>query len=434
MTTLKAVVQPTEPPHIRVTAQDIEVATGANRLVNGSFETPDLGGTAAAYAPAAWSLIQSRATARQGPNSLDIFAPSDGARWLSLTSLAAGDGLLVHQSVNAAAGELLRVSARVQATSGVTVTLALTPFNGPNILSGTVRVSVVGGWGEWQTITGTITMPATTTLLRVGVEVTGSVAGSVIGVDAVTAGTALAPVNDVSLFRVVNGQRLPVRGAQRRATSGGVLVITDHEAPFATDFHYVLTQALSNGTTAETLSETVRMTTALPWISHPITGQGVTATITDWPELTYSARQNVVAVAGRSRPIVISDRRIAASSELVILTKTRAALLDLRALLASGDPLLVRPVCDAVEGDYLAIGDVSEARVKPKGEGAGSDWRRLVSMDAQVVDAPDTSIPAIGDTLASLAAYVPTTLAALADAFGPGATLLTIAETSLATG
>lgn len=239
-------------------------------------------------------------------------------------------------------------------------------------------------------------------------------------------------ISSISLMREVDGVRSPVRGAQGMPVPNDALVITDNEAPFGKPVTYVLIKRYTNGTQVEYLSNAVTLTTALPWISHPITGLGVAATITEWPELTYAGRQTIVAVAGRSRPIVISDRRIAASSELVMLTKTRDALLDLRALLATGDPLLVRPICDAVEGDYLAIGDVSEARVKPNGEGAGSDWRRLVSMDVQAVDAPDTAIPAVGDTLQDLADYAPGTLAELADAFGAGATLLTIAETNVA--
>jgi hypothetical protein len=247
--------------------------------------------------------------------------------------------------------------------------------------------------------------------------------------DPVTVGDP--PISSVSLMRLVDGVRSPVRGAQNLAATSAPLVITDNEAPFGKPVTYVFVKSFTNGTTGETLSAPVTLTTELPWISHPITGVGVAATITDWDELSYAARQTIIPVAGRARPIAISDRRLAPSSDITMLTKTRSDLLALRGLLALGDVLLIRPTCDAVEGDYVAISDVTEKRVKANGDGAGTDWRRLVTMNAQAVDIPDTSIPAIGDTLADLAAYAPTTLADLADAFGINATLLTIAEANL---
>jgi len=240
----------------------------------------------------------------------------------------------------------------------------------------------------------------------------------------------------VTLWREVEGERTPVRGYLNVTPTSAATVVWDLGAPFGVEVSYVLTRYHPDGTVTETTVGPVFLTAGLPWISHPITGQGVAVTIAEWPEYEYAARQTVVPVAGRPTPIVVSDVRLAATSELTVLTRTRDELLALRELLASGDVLQVRPVCDAVEPDYIAVGDVVEARVKPSGRSsdprpAGQDWRRRVTMAVQAVEQPAPTIAAVSDTLADLNTYAPTTLADLSTTFGPGATLLTIAQTPL---
>lgn len=451
MTTITATVQPTEPPRVRITIQDV-VTPAVSLLTNGSFETPDLGGASTDFNPAPWyeyltannpGAVRAPFVMRQGPSSLTSMTPADGARYFiaAFTADAVKErAVWLAQRVTVAAGLRVRADAKMQASnaSGAgngALVLQIVPMNG-NQAATTGGVASIDGptYGAWQSLHAEATIPPgyDSALIMTVFQGDPVNVGSLALIDAVTATASEPDIADISLWREVEGIRYPVRGAQDLPPANDALVFNDNEAPFGKPVTYVLVKTYTDGTTAEVSSDAVELTTVLPWISHPITGVGVTATITDWPELNYAARQTLVAVAGRSRPIAISDRRIAASSELVMLTKTRTTLMDLRALLGTGDTLLVRPPCEAVEGDYLAIGDVSEARIKPNGEGAGSDWRRLVTMAAQVVDAPDTTIPAVGDTLADLAAYAPGTLAELADAFGAGATLLTIAETNLA--
>lgn len=244
------------------------------------------------------------------------------------------------------------------------------------------------------------------------------------------------PAGTATLYRLAEGQRAPVRGMVA-ATTSPTMIAVDSEAPFGVELSYELVVTLADGSTQETDTlDPVTMSTDLPWITHPITSAGVSLTITDWPEFTYTARQTVVPVAGRATPIVVSDVRTAPSSTMVVLTRTADQLKALRQLLATGDVLQARAVCGAVEDDYLSIGDVVETRLKPSGKStdpvqAGSDWRRLVTLNVQSVDRPATAIPVVGDTLADLATYVPTTLGDLAVAFGADATLLTIAQTPL---
>lgn len=241
----------------------------------------------------------------------------------------------------------------------------------------------------------------------------------------------------MTLYRAVAGNRFPVRGALNAPPTGTAMVWVDHGAPFGVPVQYVLVeQDAATETETETVSNQVTLLSSAPWITNPITGEGVEITIETWPELTYAARQTLVDVSGRPAPIVVSDVRSAAASGMTLLTRTREQLYALRDVLASGDVLQVRPVCGAVETEYIAVGTVTESRYREKSGlhatlPAGSDWRRRVALDVQIVEQPFPQIPAVGDTLADLAAYVPTTLADLAEAFGPDATLLTIAATDL---
>lgn len=240
----------------------------------------------------------------------------------------------------------------------------------------------------------------------------------------------------VTLYRIADGIQEPVRGLVAEPNDQTTWVVNDSEAPFGVPVHYLFVITFATGTTEQTQSNTVTITTALPWVSNPITGQGVAVTIQGWAELTRVARQTVVPVAGRPAPIIVSDVRQAPASTLTLLTLTRDQLGALRQLLATGDVLQVRAVCGAVEGAYVAVGDVTEARVKPDSRKldprpAGSDWRRLVALACQEVDRPAPAIPAAGDTLADLAVYVRTTLEDIYLTWPEPQTLLDIARTSL---
>lgn len=256
--------------------------------------------------------------------------------------------------------------------------------------------------------------------------------------------TGLATDGDlVTVYRLVDGDAVPVRGAIDVLPDGtGTLVVTDLSAPFGVPVQYRVDQTDGGtGTVTSQTSNVVTLTAPGPWLSLPITGDAVQLTIVDWPEKSYKARQSLIAVAGRATPIAVSDKRIAAESTMVVLTRTRDDLMALRSLLEAGVVIQVRPVCGAVEAEYVAIGDVSETRYKPSsratdgGTPAGSDWRRLVTMQCQVVDEPARTIPAVGDTLADLHAYVGGDTATLSTLhfsdFPSPATLLTIAQTAL---
>jgi hypothetical protein len=248
------------------------------------------------------------------------------------------------------------------------------------------------------------------------------------------AGTTAARL---TLFRDAGGVRSVVRGALDQVPSAGSLLIFDNEAPFGVDLVYTVRETGAGGGTTDIVSNTIRLDASAPWLTNPITGDGVHVTIQDWPELAYGSRMSVLDVAGRVAPVVVSDLRTAPTSTLVVITQTQTQLAALRHLLAPGDIILLRAICDAVEGSYLAVGDVTEARWRPNSLAgdpfpAGSDWRRLVTLSCTAVDQPSPALPAVGDTLGDLAAFVPTTLGDIAATWpSPPDTLLTIAQAGI---
>lgn len=415
---LTATVQGSEPPRVQI------VATGfvdpSPLITNGSFESGLTGWTA----PGA--VLWDGSQAAWAPD------PADGASYLRKNLTVAGEQVVASQQLTAAAGSEIVASAQIAGTDGGgSITLRLTSTDG-GVSTGVVVIDTVTAAEDWQSVnTSVLTLGPGDDGALLEILATPFATPMDVLVDAVHA-TTVGSTGTATLYREdLDGVRSVVRGAIGVTPTGGALVLVDHEAPFGVPVTYVLVQELA-GALVETRSNPVTLAASLPWVTHPVTGQGVALTIETWPDLSYSARQSVVAVAGRAAPIVVSDVRLAAVSELTCITRTRDQLFALRELLATGDVLLVRPVCGAVETQFLAVGDVVESRIKATSRRhdpnpAGSDWRRRVSLSVQAVDQPAPQIPARGSTLLELHNYVPTTLADLADAFGPGATLLTIA-------
>lgn len=235
----------------------------------------------------------------------------------------------------------------------------------------------------------------------------------------------------LTIYRVVGSTYTPVRGLSNLQPTTSTVVGYDQAAPFGVEVFYTMEFVRDDGTVTEDTAGPLVLTSDSSWLSHPITGQGLPVTIVTWTEWVYAARQSIVQVSGRAAPVVVSDKRLRPTSELELFTATREDLMTLRELLATGDILQMRPVCDAVEPDFLAIGDVTETRYVEAGPGTGSDWRRITTLACQAVDQPAPAIPAIGDTLENLANYVPGTLADFPSTFGEDGTLLTIATTPL---
>jgi hypothetical protein len=240
-----------------------------------------------------------------------------------------------------------------------------------------------------------------------------------------------------------SGPPVPVRGFTAAACPTSRV---DTEAPLRGSFRYIATPPTDPG---QVLAQSLVVTTtaSLPEISDPLTGAGIRATIVDWVTLTAPARQSVLDIPGARYPLVIADVRGAPGSQLVALTRTRGDLEALRAVLATGNTILVRGTCEGIEDTFAHAGDISETRVNPaSGPGAvrpaGGDWRRLVTIALQHTGQPWPGIPAWGDTLAGLHAWATTggttTLGAvdarLTQSAGGQATLTDLAATYVGRG
>lgn len=428
VTTLTAAVQDTEPPRVLVTASDLG-AVPASLLANNRFDSP-------AGVTTGWTTNPAVVSGYTPGPVADL--PADEGTTYLLATLTGADGDLLSQAAAAAAGTTLQATAGVAAsedtTHALTLTLTATAAGAP--VGDPVTDTLDGVWGWQDLATDPLLLPPGADGILVTLTVAGATAAAQVAVDHVVLISVSDAPGTIDLYRVVDGARTPVRGAAGATPSAGSMLITDNEAPFGVEVSYVLTQSFEDGTIRETASGVARLHADLPWLTNPITGDGVALTIVDWPELAYAARHSIIPVAGRVAPVAISDVRTSAASSMVVLTRTREQLVALRTLLATGDVILARPVCEAVEGDYLAVGDVSEARYRPTSprddpRPAGSDWRRLVTLAVQAVDQPSPAIPATGDTLLDLSEYVPGTLADLAASFPDPDTLLTIAQTAL---
>lgn len=241
----------------------------------------------------------------------------------------------------------------------------------------------------------------------------------VVTVTGLTAGTPF------TLSRVVDEVAAPLRGYAPATPAGTVAVAADSELPFDRLATYRVEQAAASAESAPP----VYIAADAPWLSDPITGRAARVTVVDWPELTRPSRSSIIAVAGRAAPVVVSRVRGTPSGDRITLrTGTADELAAVRAVLATGAPLLLRVPAAAVEGAWIAVGDVVERRVGDTGD----DWRRWIALeDVTIVDPVDETIPAAGDTLDDLTAAVPGTLADIAAQWSAG-TLADIAATYLA--
>lgn len=433
---LVAQVQDTTPPRVLITASDLFVAE--DLIVNGSFEDTSED-PVNNYQPTGWTIGSSSvvSASRQGPlASEDFVLPITGAHYWFL-EVGGQAGVVGSQLVPMAPGSRVSLAGFV-ATSDWDgggpreVTARLTPVAGTTPVGDPVTDTATGTWA-WSTLsTEALTVPAGADGVLVEFLVNANPVDQygVVCLEDITLST-VGPGGAATLYRVVDGARTLVRGALGLTPSGNALVVTDQETPFAVPVTWVLQQMGQDGTVYELASNTLTIETRLPWLTNPISGEGVTLTIAEWTETTRAGRTGVLAISGRAAPVVVADVRATPTSDLVVVATSRADLRALRDLLASGEVILVRAPCEAVETSYQVIGDVTETRLDPAD---GSSWRRKITLACQEVEAPDLAVEALGDTLQDLADFVPTTLADLAAAFGPSATLLTIAQTNLAAG
>lgn len=155
-----------------------------------------------------------------------------------------------------------------------------------------------------------------------------------------------------------------VRGAQSAPMSGGIFNVDDYEFPAGVPFSYQVASYDNAGVLqANFTTAGINQDIAAPWLkslARPYLNRPVV--IQDVSDIGAPARVAVHEVVGRSAGIAVSDVRAGRQYTLSVVTEDKAASLNMRALVASGDPIFLQlPAAEEelVPTGYYAVGDVS---------------------------------------------------------------------------
>lgn len=235
----------------------------------------------------------------------------------------------------------------------------------------------------------------------------------------------LTPDDDVEIFRLANGRRIPVRAGYLQNATDPAFLITDAEIPFGVPVGYeVVVNATGSYFTA---TDTYVLVGGKVLLSDAISGNTSEFVITAWDEKQYEPQASVFKVGGRN--IVVSGDMGMFESSIEVFFESYSStenFLDVLANATEGVLQLRRPVAgyDGVDC-YIAVTSARERRWSQD----GSDGRRLWSLQVAEVEPWSDGQVAKGFTLQDLAdAYVGQTLADLAADFG---TLLELGQADL---
>lgn len=220
---------------------------------------------------------------------------------------------------------------------------------------------------------------------RVGVTVTGLGVGASV----------------VSVWRVADGERNPVRGA-RRITMSDANYVVDYDAPIGRPITYEVEVLSGPSGASRVTSDPVTVDSLTGWIMDPLVpqtaveivrrrlpGGQITFAASAMSKLDYAADVQVFKILGSNKPMALFGQRLAASGvDLSLVVDAVDQNARLRNLLASTAQVLVRvPAAwtDALPGAcFAAVATVSEAPVEAAQGGALTAW----SLSADVVAAP----------------------------------------------
>lgn len=165
----------------------------------------------------------------------------------------------------------------------------------------------------------------------------------------------------------------------------GSMSLEDTEAPWGEQVWYTWTVTYADGTSETFTSNSVVLTGPHDfggcWITDPSSGATMRITIQEWTEREREARQSILAVMNRADPVVLSDVHTWPSSEIIFITTTEYDLKQARSILYGSRMILVRSWAgSSIETAYLAVGNVTEARLYPYDASA---WHRSITVAAQ---------------------------------------------------
>lgn len=210
-------------------------------------------------------------------------------------------------------------------------------------------------------------------------------------VDVTVAAIPFNLTNSVTVWRMWNGQREPLRSGRQIRVLGSSLVVTDYEAPFGVATSYqaecddVLGTPLDSG-----MSDNVLLPVTNVWISDPFAPTVACSARLSRDSLStmsYAREGGPLYVVGDPMPVgVVGLRHEAAAIPIKILNFTRSESEAVLAVLRSADPFLMR--CPAGYPTpplmYLTTADIVAARYLV----TDGSWRTNVSCTAALVSSP----------------------------------------------
>ena len=224
-----------------------------------------------------------------------------------------------------------------------------------------------------------------------------------VGVTITGLGTASASV--VSVWRVADGERNPVRGA-RRTTMTDSSYVVDFDAPLGRPVAYEVEVISGPSGASRVTSSAVTVSSDTGWITDPLIPQSavqvsrrmvpggeVVFAVSAMAKLDYVADAQVFKILGSDRPMALFGQRMAAAGiDFSLITNAAEQNTRLANLLKSTAQLLVRVPASwttAIPGScFTLVGSVSEVPVEASIGGALSSW----SLTGDTVAAPTIKV------------------------------------------
>jgi len=224
-----------------------------------------------------------------------------------------------------------------------------------------------------------------------------------VGVTVTGLGTSSASV--VSVWRVADGERNPVRGA-RRTTMTDSSYVVDFDAPLGRPITYEVEVISGPSGASRVTSSAVTVSSDTGWITDPLVPQSavqvsrrmvpggeIVFAVSAMAKLDYVADAQVFKVLGSDRPMALFGQRMAAAGvDFSLITNAAEQNTRLANLLKSTAQLLVRVPASwttAIPGScFTLVGSVSEVPVEASIGGALSSW----SLTGDTVAAPTIKV------------------------------------------
>ncbi len=274
-----------------------------------------------------------------------------------------------------------------------------TPFTTTSGTAYKIRVRVQGStvqakvWDALNTEPGTWLIDTTDTSLTggdFGIEYLDLGSSLSLAVDDLTL-TSL-DVNDTYEIQRSTNQSFwrTVRGGSEMVPSSGSLSLDDYE--FQSDVENFYRVVATDGGNP-IFSNSITPSLSGVWlksIRFPFLNRQVT--VTNYSDITRSARGANFDVLGRSVPVAVTDKRSSQKFSLELVTTDADEELVMDLVLASGGVMFVHLPADCrVPGGHVVIGEVSSRRKNARGS------RRYFTLECQVVAEPAADV--VGGTM-----------------------------------